>query len=259
MIRIDKPPKPPDVLLNRGVKQTKKDKAAYDNDPDGYRSGNQKFQFKNTIYGHESVKQVLLNAQHDKCCYCEVKGGTKEVEHYRPKGAVKEARGTKEKFPGYYWLAYEWDNLLMSCGDCNRNKSSLFPLIDESRRVYNHHDNIEDEKPLIINPVKDDPRKHILYSRQEPIPITELGQKTIECLKLRNHNLQESRLRWLNILEILCDIILEGENSDDPNMQDPIQKARQQLKIATSPESEFSSMAQDFLRPRVSVQRQTHN
>ena len=64
MIRIDKPPKPPNVLLNRGVKQTKKDKAAYDNDPDGYRSGNQKFQFKNTIYGHESVKQVLLNAQH---------------------------------------------------------------------------------------------------------------------------------------------------------------------------------------------------
>ena len=258
MIRIDKPPKPPDVLLSRGVKQTRKDEADYDKDPDGYISGREKFPLKDTIYRHESVKNVQLNAQHGKCCYCEeISRG--EIEHYRPKGAVKQSSKSTNQYPGYYWLAYDWDNLLVSCTGCNNNKSILFPLEDEATRARSHHDNIQDEKPLFINPAKDDPREHICFRGEEPVPITELGRKTIECLKLRRPDLQESRRTRLESLEVVRSLIVAGKNFDNPNMQEQIKKAKDHLETAVSPESQFSSMALDFLNSTSSIQRRTPN
>lgn len=258
MIRIDKPPRPPDVLLNRGIKQTEKDKAAYDNNPDDYLSGRDKFPIKDTIYGHESVKDVQLNSQHGKCCYCE-KISRGEIEHYRPKGAVKQSSKSTIRYPGYYWLAYDWDNLLVSCTDCNRSKSILFPLEDEAARARSHHDNIQDEKPLFINPAKDDPREHIIFRGEEPVPVTELGRKTIESLKLRRPDLQESRRTRLECLEVVRSLIVAGENFDNPNMQEQIKKAIDHLETAVSPESQFSSMAQDFLSLTASAQPQSPN
>lgn len=253
MIRIVKPSTTPQILLTKGTEQTERDKAAYDSDPGGYRSGNRKFQIKKTIYGHKSVRRALRNLQHSKCCYCEAKVGAtshRNVEHYRPKGAVKQSVASNKEHPGYYWLAYDWDNLLMSCTVCNNNKNTLFPLEDEATRARNHHDNIEAEKPLFINPAIDDPREHIIFHREEPIPVTELGRKTIGCLELRRPDLQESRRKWLNILGALHDLIVAGENSDDPNMQEKATKAKEQLDAVVSTDAEFSSMIQDFLRPR---------
>ena len=250
MIRIGKPPNTPIILLKQGADQTREDKAAYDNDPGGYRSGKHKFQANNRIYGDKSVKLVLLSAQHGKCCYCEAKFGATsygDVEHYRPKGAVKQGPGLSIEYPGYYWLAYDWDNLLVSCTVCNRNKSSLFPLVDETARACSHHDDIEKEQPLFINPARDDPREHIYFRGEEPIPITELGRGTIKGLNLRRDDLQECRRTCLGELKILQDLIVVAENSSNPDMQDPIKRAKEQLKTAISPETQFSSMMQDFL------------
>ena len=258
MIRIDKPPKPPDVLLSRGVKQTRKDEADYDKDPDGFISGREKFPLKGTIYGHKSVKNAQLNAQHGKCCYCE-KISCGEIEHYRPKRAVRQSPKSTNLYPGYYWLAYDWDNLLVSCTDCNRNKSILFPLEDETTRARSHHDNIQDEKPLFINPAKDEPREHICFCREEPVPVTELGRKTIECLRLRRHDLQAARGDWLTMLEKLRDLIVADENSDNPNVLDQNKKAKKYLEKAKCPEAQFSSMVLDFLNSTASAQRQTPN
>ncbi len=249
MIRIEKPSKLPNTLLKQGAAQTRKDEVAYDNDPAGYRSGEQKFQVKNTIY--KSVQQVQFNAQHGKCCYCEAKFGAtsyRNVEHYRPKGAVKQSDTSNKEYPGYYWLAYDWDNLLVSCTVCNNNKSTLFPLEDETMRARSHHDNIQDEKPLIINPAIDDPREHIFFHREEPRHVTERGLKTIESLKLRRPDLQESRRERLTVLEVLRDLIIAEENSDNPNMQDQTKRAKEYLKTAIGPKAQFSSMTQDFLR-----------
>lgn len=261
MIRIVKPSTTPQILLTKGTKQTKQDNAAYDSDPDGYRSGNRKFnEFKSTIYGDESVKRVLLNAQHGKCCYCEARflaTSYGDIEHYRPKGAVKQMLGSSKEYPGYYWLAYDWNNIFVSCTTCNKKKSILFPLEDEATRARSHHDNIEDEKPLFINPAVNDPQEHIYFHREEPIPITEIGRKTIESLKLRRPALQEARREWLTVLEDLRDLIVAGENFDNPNMQKQIKKAKHLLETAVRPQSQFSSMVQDFLHPRGFAQRQT--
>ena len=67
-----------------------------------------------------------------KCAYCEsliTNNQPGDVDHYRPKGRVMDANNKpvmittalgENPHPGYYWLAYQFSNLLPSCIDCNR-------------------------------------------------------------------------------------------------------------------------------------------
>src|SRR5580658_3529436 len=49
-------------------------------------------------------------------CECSILRNPGDVEHYRPKSEVDDDKS----HPGYYWLAFDIDNLLLSCEDCNR-------------------------------------------------------------------------------------------------------------------------------------------
>ena len=107
--------------------------------------------FSDRLYkGQKSeVYIVQTNAPpfHGKCAYCEqvVTGDQHgDVEHYRPKGAVTDAEnqtvyvvvdGQHRAHPGYYWLAYDWKNLLPACIRCNQlSKSSGGELIGKGNR-----------------------------------------------------------------------------------------------------------------------------
>lgn len=158
-----------------------------------------------------SEDEHARKAQHDrhhngKCCYCERKRDIKlerDVEHYRPKLEVSEDPNHK----GYWWLAYDWENLLISCKTCNTiYKKNHFPLRDENGRARAEGDNIDVEDALLINPAIEDPEQYFLYitekrgveyltkivSSDENI---ERGQTTIEILKLNRPELlgQEER------------------------------------------------------------------
>src|SRR5437870_59542 len=108
MIRIVKPAKPPNILTTKGAEQTRKDCASYDDSPADHCSGEKTFSINSNIYRSESVWKLLSHAQYHKCCYCESKflaTSYGPVEHYRPKGAVQQARGQKKEYPGYTgWL-----------------------------------------------------------------------------------------------------------------------------------------------------------
>ena len=72
-----------------------------------------------------------------------------DVEHYRPKAGYRQDAEDPLGRPGYYWLAYEWSNLLFCCQICNqRFKRNLFPLVDPARRAETHHDDLSSEQPL---------------------------------------------------------------------------------------------------------------
>jgi hypothetical protein len=110
---------------------------------------------------------------HGKCAYCEtliVVSHPGDLDHFRPKGRVtkfsgtvtlKDKRGRDVPHPGYYWLAYDFRNLLPSCEDCNRpnkarsgglriGKWDLFPV---KGSYYAENPGEEKlEKPLLINP-----------------------------------------------------------------------------------------------------------
>ncbi|AXH09327.1 TIGR02646 family protein [Malaciobacter halophilus] len=116
---------------------------------------------KSNLYKTSSVQKELTKIYYFKCAYCEKKllDTDLHIEHYRPKSV-------------YYWLAYSWDNLLLSCGQCNRKKRNNFK-IENSMAIYNNEEfsNIHNlsesynkiEKPYAINPEKEDVFDKLIY------------------------------------------------------------------------------------------------
>jgi hypothetical protein len=74
-----------------------------------------------------TVAIALKDLYNNKCAYCEKLCYHPEVEHFRPKGRVI---GPNPNPYGYYWLCYEWTNLVPSCHDCNsvEAKGDKFPI-----------------------------------------------------------------------------------------------------------------------------------
>ena len=143
MINVRKSERVPAVLETKGVDKRNEYCVEYTNNSAPYMAGRQTFDIDQNIYGHNTVKSKLLNLQSQKCCYCESKVGkgkqsSGDIEHFRPKKYSQQKEKGKKEFPGYYWLAYEWDNLYFSCEICNRvHKRNLFPLADPDTRSRN--------------------------------------------------------------------------------------------------------------------------
>ncbi|MCH7726958.1 MAG: hypothetical protein IH991_10820 [Planctomycetes bacterium] len=77
--------------------------------------------FKFSVYSHKDLRRALTEAFFSKCAYCESYSAhvaPKDIEHFRPKSEIDT--GKKTIAPGYYWLAADWSNLLLSCQFCNR-------------------------------------------------------------------------------------------------------------------------------------------
>lgn len=252
MIQVKKPKTGPKNLTLNGTAQTAKDCAAYDACPNDYKSG-KKFEIR-SYYNAKPVKAALMKAHNNKCCYCETKSrssGDFAVEHYRPKGGVKQSRKQKhDDCLGYYWLAYDWDNLLLSCHECNRDwKSTLFPLSNPRQRARRHHDDIKAERPLIINPAaKGDPRRHIRFHHVSPVGLTRKGRVTIESLGLRRASLRERRLLIIELINSQLIIIANAKRHprDRVAQRDAIH-AQQIIDSAVLSDAAFSSMVKDYL------------
>jgi uncharacterized protein (TIGR02646 family) len=140
-------------------------------------------------YGHSTVRNNLEKLYHGKCAYCETKvaGSVLRIDHYRPKDK-------------YYWLGYEWSNLLPACEKCNRAKSNAFPLevtgIKVTQpplgRLYwqaNSHTLLA-EKPLLLNPEIDQPESHFIFLPNGKMkPLTKQAETTININKLNRSDL----------------------------------------------------------------------
>lgn len=214
MIRIHKSAIIPQILVTEGVPKTNALNVDYSNNPNHYISApgvKIKFLtpmvFDNKIYGDSTVKDQLIKDQHEKCCFCESKfleNSYGDVEHFRPKRAYQKLNSTKLNYPGYYWLTYNWDNLMFSCEKCNRSyKRNQFPLQTEATRKTSHdHANmLENEDCLLINPNFENPGTYITFLKQSAHPINgnAKGAKTIDAFKLnRMDYLRLEHLKTIN-------------------------------------------------------------
>ncbi|MBF0215327.1 MAG: TIGR02646 family protein [Magnetococcales bacterium] len=113
------------------------------------------------LYRHDSVLTALRELYYGKCAYCETKiepGSSPRVDHYRPHAI-------------YYWLAYEWSNLVLSCERCNRKKSDRFPV--QGERVVQPQADFKAwsagsvdflaERALLLHPEWDEPAEHLTF------------------------------------------------------------------------------------------------
>ena len=142
-------------------------------------------------YNHKEVVRELKKIYNGKCAYCESKVeyiATLQVEHYRPKGKVDD----EINHHGYYWLGYEWSNLLLVCPKCNGKnaKGNQFPIdgirvFVHTKKIYPHKTSLANEKPLLLNPELDNPREHFIFDEYGKIEgITVRGKRTVKICKL---------------------------------------------------------------------------
>lgn len=110
----------------------------------------------------KALKDSLSTLSHKKCWYCESIDPRSDnaVDHYRPKSNVKDAAPPHE---GYWWLAFDWRNYRFTCTFCNSirttattagGKHDYFPLWEETKRARCDTDDIENEYPLLLDPVR---------------------------------------------------------------------------------------------------------
>jgi uncharacterized protein (TIGR02646 family) len=246
-------------LAGRGANETEKLKNDYDEDPDSYSSGAKRFEFKSDIYGAKSVKNELLKIQHGKCVFCESKFthiAYGDVEHFRPKAGYRQKDSDDLGRPGYYWLAYDWNNLFASCQICNqRFKKNLFPLKVQMKRARSHHNDIGREEAFIIDPVQDNPESFIEFKEEFVIPKrrSRKGRVTIEAMGLDRPEMDEARrdvfqpLKFLrqNLEALRLELVTSSRPSELINL---IQEIEEHLDRCVKEEAEYSSMAKCLLK-----------
>jgi uncharacterized protein (TIGR02646 family) len=219
MIQIDKSAKIPAVLVDKGKEKTKELCDAFAANPLAYSKAFHKttnpfkFEFDGKIYGPSEVKSKLKADQFNKCCFCENKDfddiAHGDVEHFRPKGAFAKDNTAKAFLrPGYYWMAYKWENLFYSCQICNQSfKKNYFPLTDETKRAKSHNDKLESlSVTLLLDPAKENPEMHIGFRKEVPYHKTAKGENSIKYFGIDREKLNEKRRKHLE--EVRKNILL---------------------------------------------------
>lgn len=153
--------------------------------------------FKKGIWS-ELKAWLLDNIFHGKCAYCEVHvtaGFFGDAEHFRPKGNVTVTNDGRRQpaqlatggaHSGYYWLAYDWRNLLPSCERCNNTKRDEFPVgkdhTVDAAKTTGELNGIEE--PLLIYPYEDDPSRFIRFGGGGMVVAIDDDPKGVETIRV---------------------------------------------------------------------------
>jgi len=202
----------------------------------------------------DDVRLTLWTHHDGKCCYCERKRDPKrepDIDHFRPKGAVTGIRGRNS---GYWWLAYDWNNLFFACRSCNQGyKKNLFPLIG-GKRARGSRTSLATELPALIDPVKDRPEELIGYVWEfSKVPLAkpvgtdakQRGRKTIEILGLSRDLLNEERGRLLLALRVIAEKMHAALHLGKTSLTT---RTKKEILEATSRSNEFAGFRRAFFR-----------
>jgi len=207
------------------------------------------------------IREVLRFLYYNKCAYCETIDNSPDIEHYRPKKRVAKVKG----HPGYYWLCYEWTNLIPACYFCNSRsgKWNKFPImgvrvmkpsflpsgdLDKDKCKANLAPLI-DEKPYLLHPEIDDPKpcfKFYKNGKIEGIDSAGRGAETVRICDLNRDNLRYRRKKLLDDFkeEIEHDLKLYmNKKLDDTGLRDALKSRFEKLDSLCEPHQEFSLIA----------------
>ncbi len=213
--------------------------------------------FDGAVYASEEVKQTLWDMQHRKCCFCEHAYERKwsTVEHFRPKTKASRDRKSTTSVRGYWWLAYEFENLYFCCSNCNTPKSDYFPLDPASPplAVKTLASNGA-ELPIILDPGVDDPEQHLTFTtlpngayRIAPLNASPRGTETIFATRLDRDDLNELREKHLVAhLQPVVDLHVEATKLKAPPVL--IGQIVQMARDLCEASREFSLLAKAFFK-----------
>lgn len=217
-----------------------------------------KHDFKSKVY-RDGTLAALEVLYHYKCGYCETDttaGAPMQVEHYRPKAKVTE----DDTLEGYYWVAYEWSNLLLSCAKCNNKKRNRFPvqgvrvirptldvlgLPDDDSRLVNSL-TFRQEQALLLHPEIDHVEDFFIFKpdgKIEALNADPRALKTIEICGLNRNELIIKRLRVLNELFDAIQLELKELAAGTITAQEArhgIKRIFQKLILLQKPDNQYS-------------------
>jgi len=201
-------------------------------------------------YKNWDVGQQLTVLFDGKCAYCESMVGapnSEEIEHYRPKGGITG----EPDHNGYWWLASDWNNLLLSCTGCNQGRKQhlVTPDMDEKAylelisvppkrvvgkrnqfpiggvRACHPGDDLKAEIAHLIDPTERDPRPSLRWAVATDLSVVvpqqvaggddPFGAATIAICALNRSKLVKERTGLLQQLRVYRKKIFEQLDADD--------------------------------------------
>ena len=252
MISIKRPDNPPAVLAADSSSRIKAEKKISKIISAGKAPSSKDF---DSLWGKKTVRDALWKMQNGRCCYCERYRDVmreSDIEHFRPKTEVLEKSPTK---PGYWWLAYEWDNLFFACRCCNQDyKKTRFPVAGTHA---SEPTGISAEHPDIVDPSKESPEEFIDYDFTTPIivlpngraPNRSRGNKTIEVCGLDRIDLSKQRKAIVPTLQRIHIRMIEVLQSGNPILEARVGK---EIADATTSKAkhEFVGMRRAYFKAR---------
>ncbi|HZH31879.1 MAG TPA: AAA family ATPase [Pyrinomonadaceae bacterium] len=192
----------PAALKSASVRARLKEAARFFNTkPDERRQ--QRFEFYPAIL-IKGVRESLAATFAQKCAYCEslvVKPTGYDIDSFRPRSRAVNLDGSLSS-DHYWWLIYEWSNLLFSCAACNKLKGSRFPI--EGTRVaagITDEATLLDEQPLLLDPCRDYPEEELIFDEKGKVASnTKRGRVTIDVLGLNRSELVKARAEVFKLL-----------------------------------------------------------
>jgi len=214
------------------------------------------------------VEDKLAISYKNKCAYCE-RICKADIEHYRPKNKV-----TGVTHDGYYWLCYEWTNLIPSCITCNREgaKHNHFPIIGKrvSKPAFLTSGELDLEKfkanssplieeiPYLLHPEVDHPDTYFEFEiddknkgiRIKGIDNDSRGERTIKICKL---NRLEIRLdRKLRVIDDFIEGVrfIYARYSHDENTEfllDSLEAAIKLLKVKSNNDEKDHTLLRKYM------------
>jgi uncharacterized protein (TIGR02646 family) len=201
MIHVERGPAP-SALKSSSVQSKLRSAAAFFKTPLDKRR-QQRYSFYPAIL-IPGVRDALAASFKNKCAYCEtvVEVSTDyDVDSFRPRSRAVDRDGTISP-DHYWWLIYEWTNLLFSCSTCNNLKGSRFPVNKERAPIgETRADALQAEEPLLLDPCVDYPEEELIFDEKGKVASDTLrGRKTIDVLSLNRSTLVGARATELIIL-----------------------------------------------------------
>lgn len=214
---------------------------------------------------------TLAEISSDKCWYCETRFVRDDlsVDHFRPKGKIYEAPERE----GYWWLAFDWSNLRLSCTYCNERrvdkeggtaggKRTHFPLLPGSPRAEPEQAPTM-EFPELLDPTRGPDPRLLVFSidggvaPRHPASAGDLGYRhprartSIRVFHLDHQRLVRARKRLYQLLRRnvrtgqRCVLNLAPGNETAVEGYNDVVCDLLEL---TAPEAEHSAAAVDMLR-----------
>lgn len=139
-------------------------------------------------------KSTFERLSHGKCWFTEANATVSDyaIEHFRPKKKI-DLISSKDDYPekrttsdinGYWWLAYELQNLRLASYKPNQLKRNYFPLRNDSFVATEDNSSWTKEIPILLDPCVESDVQLLTYSGVEPIE-TNPDNATIDHIRAR--------------------------------------------------------------------------